>query len=102
VAVLPSFGEGMPNAVMEAMSHGVAAVATDVAGVRELLGSGAGLIVPPGDPAAVAEALTKLLDDDELRRSSGAEGLRVITERHSIPSMRDAKLAAIREAIAAH
>ena len=100
LSVLASFGEGMPNAVMEAMSHGVPAVATDVAGVRELLGTGAGLIVPRGDATAVAGALERMLDDEDLRRTAGAEGLRVITERHSIPAMRDAKLAAIGRAIA--
>jgi glycosyltransferase involved in cell wall biosynthesis len=99
LSVLPSFGEGMPNAVMEAMAHGVACVATDVAGVQELLGSGAGLIVPPHDAAALADGLAHMLDEPELRAAAGAEGSRVIRERHSIEAMRDATLAAVQRAI---
>ncbi|MEA2478199.1 MAG: hypothetical protein QOJ07_121 [Thermoleophilaceae bacterium] len=99
LSVLPSFGEGMPNAVMEAMAHGVPCVATDVAGVAELLGTGAGIIVPPRDPAALAEGLARMLGDADLRTRAGAEGRRVIRERHSIERMRDATLAAVQSAI---
>lgn len=99
LAVLPSFGEGMPNAVMEAMAHGVAAVATDVAGVRELLGTGAGIIVPPHDADALADGLARMLDDEQLRAVAGNEGRRVIRERHSIEAMRDATLTAVGHAI---
>jgi glycosyltransferase involved in cell wall biosynthesis len=101
LSVLPSFGEGMPNAVMEAMAHGVPVVATEVAGVPQLLGSGAGIIVPTGDPAAMAKAIETLLDDVDLRDTAGAEGCRVIRERHSIEAMRDATLEAIGGAIEA-
>lgn len=96
---LPSFGEGMPNAMMEAMAYGVPCVATNVAGVRELLGTGAGLIVPPRDADAMAGAIARMLDDPGLRRSAGAEGERLIHERHTVDGMRDATLAAVERAI---
>ncbi len=68
VLVLASIFEGFPNVVLEAMASGAVAVATDVDGARELIASGEhGLLVPPGQPAAVADAVTRLLGDDRLR-----------------------------------
>jgi glycosyltransferase involved in cell wall biosynthesis len=68
VLVLASVFEGFPNVVLEAMATGAVAVATDVDGARELIASGEhGLLVPPGQPAAVADAVTRLLGDDGLR-----------------------------------
>ena len=99
IAVLPSYTEGLPNTVMEAMAHGVPVVASDVGGVPLLLGEGAGLMVPAGDPGALAEAIAKLLDDDELRATCGSVGERTIAEHYSVDAMRDATLAVIRSAI---
>jgi len=62
VAVLPSFSEGMSNALLEYMAAGRAIVATDVGANAKLLDNGkCGLLVPPGDGAAVVEALGKLI-----------------------------------------
>ncbi|MER5422726.1 glycosyltransferase [Streptosporangium roseum] len=60
VVVLPSLSEGLSNAVMEAMAAGRPTVATSVGGTPELL-EDRGLLVPPADPAALAEAITHLL-----------------------------------------
>jgi polysaccharide biosynthesis protein PelF len=60
---LPSISEAMPYAVLEAMCSGCPVVATDVGGVREMLG-GTGLLVPPKDPHAMADALLSLLHAD--------------------------------------
>jgi glycosyltransferase involved in cell wall biosynthesis len=57
-----SLEEGMSNAVMEAMAAGRAVVATSVGGTPELL-RGRGLLVPPADPAALADAIEQVLDD---------------------------------------
>ncbi|MGK2948766.1 MAG: glycosyltransferase [Acidimicrobiales bacterium] len=66
VVVLASEIEGIPVSLMEAMSVGVPVLATEVGGTAELLGGGAGLLVPPCDPEALAAALRLLLTDDEL------------------------------------
>lgn len=65
VVVLASLTEGLSNAVMEAMAAGRPIVATSVGGNPELL-DGRGLLVPPADPAALAEGVTRLLDDRDL------------------------------------
>lgn len=60
VVVSPSDAEGCPNAVLEAMAAGCAIVATDVGGTAEVLGD-AGVLVPPGDPAALAAGMADAL-----------------------------------------
>jgi glycosyltransferase involved in cell wall biosynthesis len=72
---LSSVVEGLPVALLEAASSGLPAVATDAGGVREILGDAeAGLVVPPGDPAALAAAMERLaaLPADERERMSRA------------------------------
>ena len=59
--------EGIPVSLLEAMSYGVPVVATSVGGIPELLDDGAGLIVPPRDPVALAHALARLDAEEELR-----------------------------------
>jgi glycosyltransferase involved in cell wall biosynthesis len=62
--VLPSFYEGLPGAVIEAMALGLPIVASDIAAVREVVAGGRnGVLVPPGDPEALADALLALIDD---------------------------------------
>jgi glycosyltransferase involved in cell wall biosynthesis len=56
--VLPSYREGVPRSVIEAMAAGLPAVVTDVRGCRELVDHGVnGFVVPPGEPAALARGL---------------------------------------------
>ena len=75
--VLPSVvGEGVPKVTVEAMSQGLPVVATDVGSTSIILEqSRAGLLVPPGDPAALAQALRRLIEEAELRRGLIASGL---------------------------
>lgn len=69
--VLPSYLEGYGMALAEALAHGVPVVAANAGAVPDTVG-GAGLLVPPGDTAALAAALQQLLDDGALRSSLAA------------------------------
>ena len=68
VFVLSSDWEGLPIAVLEALACGVPQVATNVGGTAEAVTAETGVLVPPADPAALAEALVALLQDDERRQ----------------------------------
>jgi len=73
--VLPSFAEGVPVVLMEAMASGVAVVATRIAGIPELVEDGvSGLLVPAGDVDALAAALSTLLNDKARRIQMGQAG----------------------------
>ena len=68
VLVLPSLAEGFGLVLIEAMAAGVPVVATDVAGVRDVVRDGAtGLLVPPGNAPAMAAAIRRVLGDRPLR-----------------------------------
>jgi colanic acid/amylovoran biosynthesis glycosyltransferase len=81
--------EGIPVALVEAMAHGVPVVASDIGGVSELLGRGAGMLVAPADEHALANVLCKLAADIELRRSLALVGRRRVEEEFSITSVAD-------------
>lgn len=79
--VLASLFEGMPNVVMEAMAMGKPVVATDVNGARELMGASTrspycdtGIIIPSKDPAAIADAIVKIIDQPQLCETYGNNG----------------------------
>jgi glycosyltransferase involved in cell wall biosynthesis len=78
VAVIPStWNEPLGQVAIEAMLAGRAVVASDVGGLRDVVEQGiTGLMVPPGDPAALAVTLDALLEDPEKRRRMGEEGRR--------------------------
>ena len=82
--VLPSYFEGMPNALIEAMAAGLPVVGTNVGAVVDVVSDGvSGFIVPPGDVDRLFEALLKLIGDSDLRSRMGQAGRRVATERFS-------------------
>jgi glycosyltransferase involved in cell wall biosynthesis len=73
IFVLSTHSEAFANVVLEAMSWGLPVVSTRVGGCPEVIDDGFnGLLVEPGDIPAMANAITRLLDDAELRRSFGA------------------------------
>lgn len=75
IYVLPSYAEGLPMSVLEAMSAGLAVIATPVGGVPEAVTNGVeGWLVPPGDVGALAEALDTLLSSEDARRRMGMAG----------------------------
>jgi glycosyltransferase involved in cell wall biosynthesis len=71
---LPSDWEGVPVSLIEALAHGVPAVASDVGGVPELVGDGCGLLVPAGDPLALADGIRRLLRSPQLRADVARAG----------------------------
>lgn len=94
VFVLPSFAEGVPVVLMEAMASGVPVVTTQIAGVPELVREGAGRLVPPGDATALAGALQDTLSDAEHRKAMGQQG-RVIVDADFNIAAEAARLSAL-------
>jgi glycosyltransferase involved in cell wall biosynthesis len=85
IFVLPSLSEGVPYALLEAMSCGLPCVCTAVGGVPETLPDGiAGYVVPPNDPDSLAEKICKLLEDGTLRKRMGQQATELISEKYSI------------------
>ena len=78
--VLPSFREGMPNSLLEAMACGIPCIAPASAGGDELLDDGAGVIPRSNEPAQLADALRQVADDAAYRASMSAAGRRRASE----------------------
>lgn len=77
--VLPSFAEGVPVVLMEAMASSRAVVATRITGIPELVEDGvSGRLVPPGDGAALADAICAILADPDQAARMGAAGLQKV------------------------
>ena len=88
VAVMPSLNEALSNVVLESMAAAAPLVATRVGGTPEALTDGAtGLLVPPGDAAAIAGAVSRLLDDRELACRLGRAARTRIGDRFSVDRM---------------
>jgi glycosyltransferase involved in cell wall biosynthesis len=82
IFVLTSRNEGTPVALIEAMAAGVASVSTDVGGVRDVVaGPHLGSLVPPGDAAALADAVDALADAPARRAEVGLAGRASVRER---------------------
>ena len=90
IFVLPSYREGFPRSILEAMSTGLPVVATDIRGCREAVLEGVtGFIVPPRDGKALAEAIKRLLVDPALRQKMGREARSVVTEKYDFRKVRE-------------
>jgi glycosyltransferase involved in cell wall biosynthesis len=88
VLTLTSRWEGLPNVVIEAMATGAVAVATDVGGCRELVAHGeTGIMVPPGQPDAVARAVLDLLTQDDLTRRLRLAARRRVEREFTLEAM---------------
>jgi colanic acid/amylovoran biosynthesis glycosyltransferase len=83
--VLPSLAEGLPVSVMEAMAIGVPVIATNIAGVSELVENGEnGLLVRPTDPEGLAEAITIMIEDYAFRLSAADRARRKVEAEFDI------------------
>jgi glycosyltransferase involved in cell wall biosynthesis len=88
VFALPSWTEGLPLVILEAMARRRPVVATPVGGTPEVVVDGeTGLLVPPRNPEALADALRRLLADADLRRRMGDAGYERVRTRFSADAM---------------
>jgi phosphatidylinositol alpha 1,6-mannosyltransferase len=100
VVACPSHREGFGVVCAEAMAHGRPVVAGDVGGLRDLVvHEETGLLVPPGDVAALREALSRLLGDAGLRRGLGDAGRARIAEHFTWQRFADETLRAYEDAL---
>jgi glycosyltransferase involved in cell wall biosynthesis len=104
--ILPAFSifclsshlEGLGTSLLDAMAFGLPVVATAAGGIPEAVEDGvSGRIVPPRDPAALADALADVLGDEERRRTLGAAGRRLFLERFTADRMVDGTLRVLEE-----
>ena len=82
--VLPSYTEGFPNVVLEAMALGTPVIATSVGAIPEMLADGAGIVVSPGDIVGLAKSVTSMLEDKSLRETMGNIAAGRVTERYRL------------------
>lgn len=88
VFTFSTHGEGRPLALLEAMSCRLPVVASDVPGVGEILaGSECGLLVPPGEPEEMAQAIERILKDPGLGSRIGPAGRHCVAINHSLGRM---------------
>jgi glycosyltransferase involved in cell wall biosynthesis len=94
IVTLPSMGEGIPTALLEAASCARPIVASDTSGCRDVVLHGVnGLLVPRNDPPALAAALEQLVCDPELRGRMGRAGRQMVLERFTNVQINEKTLA---------
>lgn len=102
VLAMPSINEGFPLVIVEAMLASIPVVASTVGGIPEIVvPESTGLLVPPGDPDTLAQALRRLADDPQLRRDMGARCRAVAIGQFTDTAMAGRFEALYREVLAA-
>jgi glycosyltransferase involved in cell wall biosynthesis len=87
IFILPSYGEGLPYALLEAMGSGLPVISTPVGAIPELVKEGRnGFLIQPGDYRALADRISRLLEDRSLR-SRMSEANRETIEQHYMPQV---------------
>lgn len=82
IFTLPSYDEGLPNTILEAMACGLPVVATDVGGVSDAVVDGeSGLLIQPARIDALTDALARLVSDSDLRQEMGQNGREIARDR---------------------
>jgi len=98
VFVLPSYREGMPITIIEAMAMGKAVVATNIRGCREeVINNKTGLLVPVGKPRELANALLKILKDEKLAFNMGQNGRKRVEAKFNEEIVLEKQINKIRE-----
>lgn len=93
--------EGIPNVMIEALAYARPAISTPISGIPELIESGVnGLLVPPGDPAALAEAILRVHGDPALAAEMGRRGRETVEARFDLSVNAARQLALFRGAAA--
>jgi glycosyltransferase involved in cell wall biosynthesis len=83
--ILPSRWEGMPNALLEAMSCGIPSIATRVSGSEDIIKDGInGLLVEPEQPEQIAQALRRLIEDPELAQRLAEAGRATVLSEYQL------------------
>ena len=81
IFVLPSLSEGFPNVCLEAMASGLPVIATKVGGLVEIIRDGQnGFLVNPETPREIAEKISLLLEDDELRERISSNNMEMVKD----------------------
>lgn len=100
VFVLPSWAEGLPNAMIEAMAAKLAVVVSGVGNIPDVVANGKeALLVPPQDVAALKEALAKVIDGPVLRQQLGEAAFSLAESQWSVEPAVDKLLSAIKSSI---
>jgi glycosyltransferase involved in cell wall biosynthesis len=98
LVVLPSLSEGLPMVALEGMAHGLPVVGTRVGGIPEVLDDGvSGLLVPPADAGALAQAIVMLLRNPALRLTMGRAGRERVEFQFSLRTRAERMLSVYRD-----
>ena len=94
------YGEGVPTVLLEASACSCPLIATDIPGCRDVITHGVnGLLVPPQDPQALAEAIETLLNDPELRAKMGKAGRQLALDKFSLEKIIEQTMAVYQKAL---
>lgn len=101
VLVLPSWAEGLPNAMVEGMTAGLAVVVTRVGAIPEVVTDRrSGMLVEPRDPESLSTALASVIDDPRLRAQIAAEGQRIAARDFEVEQAVDRLIELLSAAVA--
>ena len=87
VFCLPSYSEGFPNVILEAMSFACPIIATNVGAIPEMLNNGCGICINPKNAEALSEALTKMLLNRDIANEMGNNAYKKVLDKYTIDSV---------------
>ncbi len=102
IFALPSHGEGLGNAFLEAMACGLPCLGTNVGAIPELLADNRGVIVSPKSPTEIAEGLYHLIEDASYRLALGRRARAYVVKEHSFESVRQKYVELYRTVLSLH